>query len=208
MMIWVGIVLLLFVALIVCFLFARLRIIIEYKNGKPKIVFKSLFLKYTLDEKRLGKISDGSVSKMSKKDSKEDEKEELTAEGFLEKIERYREKYHEIKEIVVAVFSYLGPKVVFADISVKSKFGTGDAAKTGIICGAIWALTGNIYAFLCRFFNIEFPNMELEPMFDTKYFEIEARGIIKIRPVHIITAAIRGFKVYDKHKNKNDKGAD
>ncbi len=207
-MIWVGIVLLFLVALIFGFLFTKLRIVFEYKNGKPKIVFKSLFLKYTLDEKRLGKLSELPVAKSSEKDSGDEKTEEMTAEGFLDKMERYREKYHEVKEIVVAVFGYIGPKVQFADISVKSKFGTGDAAKTGIICGAIWALTGNIYAFLCRFFNIEFPDIELEPLFDKKYFEIEARGIIKIRPVHIIIAAIRGFKVYDKHKNKNDKGAD
>lgn len=210
-MIWVGIIFALLVALVMGILLAKMKIIIEYRNGKTKFVFRSLFLKFTLDAKRLAKFSKHTKSEKKdaespKTDKTGEESQELTAEGFLEKIEGAKKTFVTVKNVIVEVLEFLGPKVDFREISVKSSFGTGDAAKTGMICGAIWSLSGNVYAFLCRFFRIEYPEISLNPVFDRKFFEIEAYGIIEIRPVHIITAAIRGFKVYDKFKN--EKGVD
>lgn len=208
-MIWIVIILCVFWALIALLLYNRVKIIIEYQNGKLKIIFKALFLKFTLDEKRLNKLSSESKRKSDEKAKKTDNSEkndELTVEGFLEKIEKFKRTFLSVREVITTVFDYAGDKVEFVDIMVKSRFGTGDAGKTGMICGAFWALLGNAYAFLCRFFRLDFPDVQLDPDFEKKVFEIEACGIIKIRPVHIITAAIRGFKVYD--KQKSDKGAD
>ncbi len=208
-MIWIVIVLCLFFAIIALLFYNRVKIIIEYRNGKLKIIFKSLFLKFTIDEKRLNKLSSDSNQKNGKKTKKTENSEksgELTAESFLEKVESFRKTLLLVREVIVTVFGYAGDKVEFVDIMIKSRFGTGDAGKTGMICGAFWTLMGNAYAFLCRFFRLDFPDVQLEPDFEKKVFEIETRGIIKIRPVHIITAAIRGFKVYDKHKN--EKGVD
>ena len=205
MMIWIVIVLCLIFAIIALLLYNKIKIIIEYRNGKAKIIFKSLFLKFTIDEKRLNKLSSGSGQQGGKKKKKAEQsvkEEELTAEGFFEKIEGFRKTVLLVKEVVAAVFGYTGDKAEIVDIMIKSRFGTGDAGKTGMICGAFWTLLGNTYAFLCRFFKVEFPDVQLEPDFEKKIFEIEARGIIKIRPVHIITATIRGFKVYDKLKNE------
>lgn len=209
MMIWIVIVLCLIFAIIALLLYNKIKIIIEYRNGKVKIIFKSLFLRFTVDEKRLNKLSSGSKQQGGKRTKKAEhsiKKDELTAEGFFEKVERFRKTVLLVKEVIVTVFGYAGDKVEFVDILIKSHFGTGDAGKTGMICGAFWTLLGNAYAFLCRFFRLDFPEVNLEPDFEKKVFEIEARGIIKIRPVHIITATIRGFKVYD--KLKNEKGVD
>lgn len=205
MMIWIVFVLCLIFAIIALLLYNKIKIIIEYRNGKTKIIFKSLFLKFTIDEKRLNKLSSGSGQQGGKKKKKAEQsvkEEELTAEGFFEKVEGFRKTVLLVKEVVAAVFGYTGDKAEIVDIMIKSRFGTGDAGKTGMICGAFWTLLGNTYAFLCRFFKVEFPDVQLEPDFEKKIFEIEARGIIKIRPVHIITATIRGFKVYDKLKNE------
>jgi len=205
-MIWVVIVLCVIIAAILCFLATKMKIIIEYRNGKTTVVFKSMLLRFTLDEKRMERFSGKSVSKKKSKKSEDSDKnkksEKMTAEGFFEKLEKIKETCLNVKDVVVSVLGYLGPRTEISDIRVNSTFGTGDAAKTGMICGAVWSLSGVVYGFLCRFFNIEYPQIELDPVFDQKCFEIEAGGIIKIRPVHIITAAIRGFKVYDKHKNK------
>lgn len=208
-MIWIVIVLCVFLALIALLLYNRVKIIVEYRNGKLKIIFKSLFLKFTLDEKRLNTLSSDSKRKNGEKTKKTDnseKSEELTAEGFLEKVENFRKTFVLVRDVITTVFGYAGDKVEFVDIMVKSRFGTGDAGKTGMICGVFWSLLGNVYAFLCRFFRLDFPDVQLEPDFEKKVFEIDVRGIIKIRPVHIITAAIRGFKVYDKHKC--EKGVD
>ena len=107
------------------------------------------------------------------------------------KIEKAKRQYNDVKDIVEIVLDYAGDKVEFSDIYIRSRFGTGDAAHTGMICGAIWTLIGNVYAFLCRFLNLEFPEVDLVPAFNEKVFEIEGEGIIRIRLVHIIMC---GFK--------------
>ena len=206
-MIWVGIILCLVVTVIVCLLTAKMKIIIEYRNGETKIVLKSFFLKYTLDDKKFRKFAEKSESSKKKKprhQKKESKTEEMTAEGFFTRLEKIKETLLTVKDVVVTVCRYLGPRISFSEISVKSTFGTGDAAKTGILVGAVWTLSGNIYSFLCRFFAIDYPEIQLDPIFDQKCFEIEAYGIIKIRPVHIITAVIRGINVYDKHKKEKE----
>ncbi|MBQ9757980.1 MAG: DUF2953 domain-containing protein [Clostridia bacterium] len=197
-MIWFLIALCLIVAIVFFFLFPKLSVFVEYRNGKIKLVFKTLFFRYTLDDEKLK-----GLSKKDKGPKKDDGKTE--EEKFFSKVEKIKGKYDEAKEIIDTVLSCAGDRVEFSDIFIRSKFGTGDAASTGMLYGAIWTLIGNVYAFLCRFFNIKFPEVELVPSFNEKAFEIEAEGIIKIRIVHIITAAIRGFKVYSKHKKQ--KGA-
>lgn len=208
MMIWIVIILGLIFAAVTSLLVAKMKIIIEYRNSEFKVVFKSLILKYTLDEKKLepfsnNKNTSGKKRKKAKNESVEKPKE-MTAEGFFEKLENVKNTVLTVKDVLVTVFGYLGPKTDISDILISSTFGTGDAAKTGMIYGAVWPLLGNVYGFLCRFFSISYPEIDLNPVYDRKCFEIEARGIIKIRPVHIITAVVRGFKVYDKHKNEKE----
>lgn len=184
-MIWFGIIVLVILALLLCLLFRKLNIIVEYRNGKLKIIFRTLFFKYTLDDDRLRNFRKNKDTNKTSKNS------EMTTETFFGKIEKAKRQYNDVKDIVETVLDYAGDKVEFSDIYIRSRFGTGDAAHTGMICGAIWTLIGNIYAFLCRFFNIEFPEVDLVPAFNEKTFEIEAEGIIRIRLVHIMMC---GFK--------------
>ncbi len=184
-MIWFGIIFFVILALLLCLLFHKLNIIIEYRNGKLKIIFRTLFFKYTLDDDRLRNF------RKNKDTNKTFKNGEMTAETFWGKIEKAKRQYNDVKDVVEAVLDYAGDKVEFSDIYIRSRFGTGDAAHTGMICGAIWTLIGNVYAFLCRFLNMEFPEVDLIPCFNEKVFEIEAEGIIRIRLVHIIMC---GFK--------------
>lgn len=185
-MIWFGIIVFVILALLLCLLFRKLNIIIEYRNGKLKIIFRTLFFKYTLDDDRLRSF------RKNKDKTETSENAEMTTETFFGKVEKVKRQYNDVKDIVEAVLDYAGEKVEFSDIYLRASFGTGDAAHTGIVCGAIWTLIGNVYAFLCRFLNLEFPEVELIPCFNEKVFKIEAEGIIRIRLVHIIMC---GFKI-------------
>ena len=98
-------------------------------------------------------------------------------------------------------------RITFSKFFVSVVYGTGDAADTGMLYGAIWALIGNLYSFMCRYFYIDFPDLELRPEFEKKVFEIEAEGIIAVRLVHIIIAVLRSLMVYRKHnKQKPNRG--
>ncbi len=196
-MIWFGIIFLLLLAGICWVCFSKLSIIIEYRKGKLKITFKSKLFRYTLDDKRLKSLSESKGRKTEQSDGSQQ-----SVEGFLGKVEKLKRQYQEFRDVIDAVLDYAGDRTEFSDIFVSARFGTGDAAYTGMIYGAIWSVIGNAYAFLCRFFRIEFPEVELVPEFNEKVFEIEAEGIIKIRLAHIITAILHGLRT----KRKNKKG--
>ncbi len=183
-------------AVFAAFLYAPLEIDIEYRSGKLKITVRCLFVKVTLDEKTFSK---GKAKKSEKPVPKAEDTKKLSA---LEKLKNLKRGFEEIKYILDDVLTLLRDKAEFSGLYVRVKYGTGDAAITGMIYGAIWSFIGNIYGFLCRFFRIKFPEVELEPQFGGKAFEIEAEGIITTRLVHIIIAGIRSGKNILKRKKE------
>lgn len=171
-------------------LYPKLNIIIEYRGGKVKMIFKSLLFKFTLDNEKLKNFGGNKT------------KEEKSVDIFFAKVEKVKTQYQEVKEIINAVFDYAGSRAEVTDIFIHCSFGTGDAAHTGMAYGAIWTLIGNVYAYLCRYIKIEFPQVELSPVYNEKTFEINAEGIIKMRTVHIILAGLRVLRLYTKHKKE------
>lgn len=199
-MIYFWIVLGILLAATVALLTAPLKIDVEYRNTKLKITIKCLFIKVTLDENSFSKTRGKQSSKPKQKVSNK----EYSAEKIspIEKLKNLKKSYNEMKDILNDIFELLKDKAEFSGIYVRVKYGTGDAAITGMIYGAIWSFIGSVYGFLCRFFSIKFPKVELEPQFGGKAFEIEAEGIITTRLVHIIIAAIRSLKNILKRKKE------
>ena len=189
----------LILAIIAVLLFSPLRINAEYRNNKAKLTFRCAFIKFS--------VSDSTFRKKDKKQKPqkvEDKPQDAEAEP-LSRLDKLKNDIGGAKVILAEIFELVKNRARFLDIYLRLRYGTGDAANTGILYGGIWSLVGNIYAFLCRYFYVEFPTVELEPVFTEKAFEIEAQGIITTRLVHIIIAAFRSLKLYMKH-NKT-KGA-
>ncbi len=182
--------------MIIALLYAPLKIDIEYRGNKLLITVKCLFIKVTLDREKFSKKK----SAKTKDDSKKMQTDEKV--GALEKLKNLKRGFDEVRLILQDVFDVMRDKIEFSGIYVRVRYGTGDAAITGMIYGAIWSFIGNVYGFLCRFFHIKFPKVELEPQFGGKAFEIEAEGIITTRLVHIIIAAIRSGKNILKRKKE------
>ncbi len=199
-MIWFGIAFLVLAAIILTFIFSKLNVIVEYRQGELKITFRNKLFKYVLDDERLKNFS----SKKGEK-TEENKKDNQTVEGFFSKAEKIKRQYNEFRDVIDDVLDSAGNRAEFTDIYVRVRFGTGDAAYTGMAYGGIWSLIGSLYAYLCRFIRLEFPEVELIPVYNEKTFEIEAEGIIKIPLVHIITAVFRGLKIYKRSK-QNKKG--
>ncbi len=180
-------------------IFSPLTIDVEYSFGKLKITFKCLFIRFS--------VKDLPGNKNGKKSKSTQKPEQNPPRSVLQKIAAARKGYEDTKGILIEVLDLLKNRAELKDLYIRAKYGTGDAAITGMIYGAVWAFVGSVYGLLCRFFRVEFPRLELEPVFSgDKAFEIEAEGIIKTRLVHIITAAIRSIKIYYKHKK--EKGAE
>lgn len=185
----------LILVIIAVLLFSPLRINAEYRDGKVKLIFRCAFVKFTLDTSKLRKKKKTEKQKQNSAKAEDTVKE---ADGFS-KFDGFKSELAVTGAIIAEAFELVKNRVRFSDIYLRLRYGTGDAAGTGILYGGIWILVGNIYAFLCRYFYVEFPTVELDPVFNEKAFEIEVQGIIKTRLVHIIIAAFRSLKLYMKY---------
>lgn len=78
----------------------------------------------------------------------------------------------------------------------KTKFGTPDAALTGMGVGIAWIVHGWVVAFLHnRGWLIEPESIEFVPVFTETYFYTSFHCIVSIRIVHVITAQLRWLKL-------------
>lgn len=95
-------------------------------------------------------------------------------------------------------------------LRVKLEYGTGNPANTGMIYGSVWGLIGLLYPIAARYFYIAFPQADITPDFYGKRFKTEIKSIIKVRPAHIINAAVYALTRYTLTclKNKIRKGRD
>lgn len=119
-----------------------------------------------------------------------------TAEGLFERLRQIKNSYRLYKNIADAFAISLRGRIELSEIQISIVYGTGNAAHTGMLCGAFWSMVGGLYAFLCRFFSVEFPKLNIQPDFNRKRLETEFGGIIAVRPAHIIIAAYKAYKVY------------
>lgn len=188
-MIYVLLAILILAVLATALLCSQLKIIVEYRNETLSLTFRCLFFKFVI-----------SGTNFQKKNAPQRSDNGKDKAGSLGRIQGFRQRYNDVKDILAEILDLVKNRAEFSGIFIRLKYGTGDAAITGVIYGAIWSLVGNIYSLLCRFFRVEFPTLELEPVFGSKAFEIEAEGIITTRLVHIITAVIRSLKIYFKQK--------
>ena len=170
-------------AIIALLLFYPLKIVVQYREKKIKLIFRCAFLRFSVKD---------SAFRKKKKSEKSDEKpvEDAEKDG-ASRIKKMQSGFDSAKDALDEILDLVKHRAKFSDIYVRLCYGTGDAANTGIMYGAIWAFVGNIYAYLCRHFYVEFPIVELEPQFDKTAFEIEAQGIITTRLVHIIKCVLK-----------------
>lgn len=167
--------------IIALLLFSPLKIVVQYREKKIKLIFRCVFLRFSVKD---------SAFQKKKKAEKPDEKPEEEKDG-VSRIKKMQGGFDSAKEALDEILDLVKHRAKFSDIYVRLRYGTGDAANTGIMYGAIWAFVGNIYAYLCRHFYVEFPTVELEPQFDKAAFEVEAQGIITTRLVHIIKCVLK-----------------
>ena len=208
-MIYLLIVLALIILVILSLLFIKAKVILEYNKGYFRVIFRSGLIRFSIDSDKIDKLT--SKRKDSKKEEKPEEekkpdgeeksKDEIAPhEKFFDKVNALKEKYLSLKTVANIFLRCVRYKINFSEIYIRVHYGTGDAPSTGMLYGAVWALIGNVYAFICRYFYMSFPEVDLDADYNKKVFEAELKGIITVRPVHIIIAVLRSLKAYRNHK--------
>ncbi len=172
-----------FLAIIALLLFSPLKIIVQYREKKIKLIFRCAFLRFS--------VKDSTFRKKKKPANADAKQTEGSSDDGVSRLKKMQGGFDSAKDALDEILDLVKHRAKFSDIYVRLCYGTGDAANTGIMYGAIWAFVGNVYAYLCRHFYVEFPTVELEPQFDKTAFEIEAQGIITTRLVHIIKCVLK-----------------
>lgn len=103
------------------------------------------------------------------------------------------ETYSSVTGIIKDILGHLRYKIQIPVLKIELEYGTGDAASTGMIYGSIWSVTSLIYPIISMWTHMVYPTLDITPDYYGKRFDIEAWSIIKVRPAHIINAAIKTF---------------
>jgi Protein of unknown function (DUF2953) len=88
-------------------------------------------------------------------------------------------------------------KVTMKGLEWNTLIGLGDAAHTGTITGAIWALKGSIIGLLSHYFKLkEMPKITVTPHFQAAVIQTRLTCIIQFRIGYAILAGLKLFRFW------------
>ncbi len=92
--------------------------------------------------------------------------------------------------------NYILSKTTVRQLSCQTKFGTGDAALTGVLTGLVWALLTNFLSWFTHQVKqtTSSPQVSVDPVFADSTFAIEFRCIFEVRLGHIIIAGVTAMR--------------
>lgn len=171
------------------------------------ILVLCLFIKITLDielnkprEDKLkfnirlsllnGVIKKDILLKNAKKSSK-DKPDENTDEKFIKKTKSLYNKFLTFKYTLSKVKPSLRKTIKVKEFKLNINFGTDDAFDTGLLTGSLWAGIYNVIAFVSNFVSLTEPQVNVNPDFQNKYLEVNSKVKITLRPINLITLALK-----------------
>lgn len=115
-----------------------------------------------------------------------DGRDELSPMDIYRKFISVRTYLKDHAKLIKDIRTYLNRKNIHAELKIKIRQGTGDAAQTGLICGLLWSAAGIFITYISRFLRLSGNDIHVIPCFDKAVFEVEARCIFHVKLVHII----------------------
>lgn len=230
-MLYVLIVLVIIALIIFALVFPFTTITVHYKDMQLDVKIKHLFFRKNLFlDFAKEKNTEQKKNKKTQEENNTDEKKGFDIKSKINdikdriyssetgfNIEEVKNVKNELTDAYSETFAlirkFLGKtrfKIHIPTLRVKLDYGTGNPANTGIIYGSVWGLVGVIYPLAAMYFHIAFPQLDITPDFYGKRFNIEIKSIIKVRPTHIINAALTTpwTPILTYLKNKIKKGRD
>lgn len=199
-MIWLYIalgVVLFFILLLI----SKLHITISYShikdNDQLTIKFRLWFFKYTINVPLIRVDQEtNSIVVAKKKDKEEPESKQFTAHEILNSFKDTKEIFQHVVGLHRIVRNFLR-KVSVNKLIWHSNFGIGDAALTGMLVGAGWAIKGSIVGLVSRYMRLKIlPEMSITPLFLQVYSQTQIKCMISFRIGHAILAGIRIVKFW------------
>lgn len=164
-------------------------------NREFSVILKYGFVKIKLYPK--GKNKPPKEKKEPKRLSFDEEK------ANLEKCIRV---FDAVKTDIEELLTYLSKKAVsFENVEVNSEFGFENAMHTGIFTGLYNGFVYSVLGLIHHKSNLKKMNVCLNPEFNKVCFTWNFLCIVKLKPVHIIIAAVNVLKIYRKIKNEGSR---
>lgn len=142
-------------------------------------------------------------STINKKQSKKDKKLKRTAieqfkfifkqsEEIIKKkhIRTYLYAFDRAKPWLKMSFKHTSKNLKLKQVYLEIEQGTGDAALTAVLHGAVWSILGSMNSILSNTFNVEWKKINTIANFSNKLLKIEFNCIFCIRIANIIYVAI------------------
>ncbi len=174
-------------------LFAKIKIIFEYKKYPGEKLYTDIRVTYGFI--KLDKLVSKVISKASAKKSFGSEDKEMT---IIKKVKAYAKTIRILKTVYSKNRWFIRKRLLIDPLKFHLKFGFGDAAVTGIMTGAINTMLYSLLSLLDRIGTVKNHYFEVVPVFESRGFACVARGSITLRMINILTIAVRLYLTYKK----------
>ncbi|MEH7418338.1 DUF2953 domain-containing protein [Neobacillus drentensis] len=209
-MFWLLLVLLIILFLFLFIIFTKLTIYIYYShlndNDDLKIELRVLFglIKYKIKVPVI-KVDDDSPSIVVKSKSQlgnaadeetEPDVTQFTKNDFLTRLQTAKDILHKVVGMNVIVKKFL-QKVTIKKFEWETLMGVGDAAHTGMMTGALWAVKGGIIGILSHYMRLkEMPQLTVTPHFQAAVIHTRLTCMFQFRIGYAILAGLKLIKFW------------
>lgn len=204
---WFILALAILLIIIIIISITKLKVYIRYDHFNDddhlKIEFRAFFglIKYKR-EIPLIKIDDNSPSivvkqkKGTKEETEQKETMQFGAEDLLDSLHDMKTLLESIVSLNRIVKKFL-KKVTIQTFEWHTTFGVGDAAATGMLTGAFWAIKGSIIGIISHFMKLStMPSMSINPQFQFALSQTSISCIFYFRIGHAMLAGIKLLKYW------------
>ncbi|WML47292.1 DUF2953 domain-containing protein [Neobacillus sp. PS3-34] len=206
---WLLLALLILLFLLFIILFTKITIFINYYHHKDnddlKVEFRALFglIKYKINVPLI-KIDDNSptivlketTQKSNNSENEKKDRKQFSAEDLLDSIRDTKELLEHVFKLHKIVKAFLG-KVSIKQFEWRTIFGIGDAAYTGMLTGAFWAIKGSIVGLISHYMKMkQMPQLAVIPHFQQTVSQTQLKCIFQFRIGHAILAGMKLIKFW------------
>lgn len=209
----IGIIALCLLLLLLLLLFMKITVKIRYYHAKDNddlsIEIRLLFGLIRIKKKfPLIKVDDNSPSLVVKEETKvkvgedgpqqkgDKKTKQFTAQELLNTLSNTKEMLQHVVGFH-RIIRYLLSKFQIKDIEWSSIVGLGDAAHTGAIAGAVWAVKGAIIGIVSNYMKMQnMPHIHIYPQFQRNVSETLFKCMIRFRLGHAMIAGIKLVKYW------------
>jgi len=185
-MLYFVIVMAIIAVIVAIILFSKIKIFFEYKKLPGEKIYTDLTIKIGFVKIPLGQKK------------KPEENPDSSNGKLLEKLKKYIKTFKTVKKIYEKHRWHIRKNFVVDNLDFHIKFGTGDAASTGILTGVIWSFLYGVNGLVSTVGILKKHYFEVAPVYAEKGLILQGSTRISARVVSLLILALRIYITYKK----------